>query len=205
MALMQCPDCAGPVSQLAANCPRCGRPVTTKPAMPDAKLSAATSAAVEQRRAGPTVIGKVILATGLAAVTALAIVVIRDWTFFKGTDPAVVAASRREQDRQADEQRRVAQEDQLRSACGLLPGAAIHPAFGVRTECQTAVTPRLKAPGSAKFPGLLDEDGAPYSMDGCVTIYNSWVDSQNSFGANLRQEYTCKYDPRTGLSSIEFW
>jgi hypothetical protein len=95
-------------------------------------------------------------------------------------------------------------EDKLRAACGVAADAPIYEAFAIRTQCQESVRPHLKAPGSADFPGLLDSDGTPFSMDGCVTIYNSWVDSLNSFGAKLRQEYACTYDPRTGRTSIEF-
>src|SRR5580704_9962240 len=58
------------------------------------------------------------------------------------------------------------------------------------TMCETYVKRRLKAPSSAKFGWITDStivgsgDG-PYTIDG-------YVDAQNSFGAMLRNQYTCQ-------------
>ena len=57
------------------------------------------------------------------------------------------------------------------------------------TAAQECVTERLKSPSSADFPWGSD----------CVTkisdntyVINSYVDSQNSFGAMLRTNFTCQ-------------
>ena len=50
----------------------------------------------------------------------------------------------------------------------------------VTMACENFVKERLKAPGSAKFAGLADQE--VFSMpDGSYSVL-SWVDSQNSFG-----------------------
>lgn len=67
--------------------------------------------------------------------------------------------------------------------------------------CRVAVERLLKAPRSAEHPGIFDHDGTPTSPDGCVTVYASYVDAQNAFGAKLRTRYVCTYDPRTDLAT----
>ncbi|MDP2723184.1 MAG: hypothetical protein Q8O72_10530 [Bacteroidales bacterium] len=51
----------------------------------------------------------------------------------------------------------------------------------------------LKAPSTAKFPDYFDHDNKTsiYKLDSLITI-RSYVDSQNSFGATLRADYTVK-------------
>lgn len=50
---------------------------------------------------------------------------------------------------------------------------------------------KLKSPGSAKFPGLFEsENHIKYLGDRKYKI-DSWVDSQNSYGALIRTNYSC--------------
>lgn len=67
-----------------------------------------------------------------------------------------------------------------------------------RIACDMAerfVKDRLKAPSTAKFPGFWDDANG----EGCVAYFNdgtwrisSWVDSQNSFGAQIRTHYVAQ-------------
>lgn len=61
--------------------------------------------------------------------------------------------------------------------------------------CEEFVKERLKSPGSAKFPGATDPDYADIA-----TLHDSkpwryevagYVDSDNSFGAKVRNDYVC--------------
>lgn len=55
-------------------------------------------------------------------------------------------------------------------------------------SCRGFVKERLKAPASAKF-----SSDVTYKKEGeNIYIINSYVDSQNSFGAMLRQNFICK-------------
>jgi len=94
-------------------------------------------------------------------------------------------------------------EDRLRKACKLGPTAKIQPVdeAEVKALCRMAVERVLKSPKSAEHPGIFDHDDKPTSKDGCTTVYVSWVDAQNSFGATIRTNYQCTYDPRTGVAT----
>lgn len=94
-------------------------------------------------------------------------------------------------------------EDRLRKACKVGPAAKIQPADAaeVIAMCRMAVERVLKSPKSAEHPGIFDQDGKPVSKDGCTTVYASYVDAQNGFGATIRTRYLCTYDPRTGVAS----
>jgi hypothetical protein len=94
-------------------------------------------------------------------------------------------------------------EDRLRKACKVGPSVKLQPAdeAEVKVMCRMAVEKLLKAPKSAEHPGMFDEDGKPTSVDGCTTVYTSYVDAQNAFGAKLRTRYVCTYDPRTGRAT----
>ncbi|MCA9643405.1 MAG: hypothetical protein KC492_22050 [Myxococcales bacterium] len=93
--------------------------------------------------------------------------------------------------------------ERLRAACKVPKGAEIHAADATEVQvlCQTTVRSHLKSPSSAEFPGLMDSDSKPTSIDGCTTVYASWVDARNSFGAKIRTKYVCTYDPRTGIAT----
>lgn len=95
------------------------------------------------------------------------------------------------------------EEQKMRAACKVDASANLHPADKgeVIGLCRVAVERLLKAPRSAEHPGVFDHDGTPTSPDGCVTVYASYVDAQNAFGAKMRTRYVCTYDPRTGLAT----
>lgn len=47
----------------------------------------------------------------------------------------------------------------------------------------------LKSPSTAKFPGVLSRDGHVLKGDDNQYVINSYVDSQNSFGATIRTNF----------------
>jgi hypothetical protein len=98
-----------------------------------------------------------------------------------------------------------AEEESLRKACKVSASEKFQPAdkAEVVALCRTSVERLLKAPKTAEHAGIFD-DGKPTSIDGCTTVYASYVDSQNSFGAMIRTRYLCTYDPRTGMAAAEF-
>lgn len=64
-----------------------------------------------------------------------------------------------------------------------------HSESGAYVVCKNFVKERLKSPKSADFPWLRDEfvarlGGARYRVD-------AYVDAQNSFGADLRNHFSC--------------
>lgn len=61
--------------------------------------------------------------------------------------------------------------------------------FSAMTECERYVTHSLKAPSTASFApygdlSITGQGNGPYTVVG-------WVDAQNSFGAMLRNRYSC--------------
>jgi hypothetical protein len=61
--------------------------------------------------------------------------------------------------------------------------------------CEEFVKKRLKSPGSAEFPGVMDSD---YAKTTTLSSNKPWkykvtgaVDSQNGFGATVRSDYIC--------------
>jgi hypothetical protein len=84
-------------------------------------------------------------------------------------------------------------------ALGLAVNAVLpHPAEPARAAvanphtvwriCQERVSAGLKAPASAEFPSY---DERSIHQSGALWTVNSYVDAQNSFGAQLRTRYTC--------------
>lgn len=51
---------------------------------------------------------------------------------------------------------------------------------------------RLKAPSTAEFPGLFEKKNHVKSLGNGEYQINSWVDSQNGFGAMIRSRWACK-------------
>lgn len=51
---------------------------------------------------------------------------------------------------------------------------------------------RLKSPSTAEFPGVSEKDSHITDLGGGEYQINSWVDSQNSFGAMIRSKWSCK-------------
>jgi hypothetical protein len=59
-----------------------------------------------------------------------------------------------------------------------------------RVLIKDEIKKQLKSPSSAKFPGIIEETEYVIQGDDQMYIMRSWVDSQNSFGAMVRTEYT---------------
>jgi hypothetical protein len=63
---------------------------------------------------------------------------------------------------------------------------------------ETAIKAALKAPSTAKFPGVVFElDQWRFAKRGDVVTVQSWVDAQNSFGAMIRSEFTAQFSYST--------
>jgi hypothetical protein len=60
------------------------------------------------------------------------------------------------------------------------------------SECQKAIKKELRAPASAVFPEFNADGTSGAHMGDGVYIFNSYVDSQNGFGAMLRSKWNCK-------------
>jgi hypothetical protein len=54
------------------------------------------------------------------------------------------------------------------------------------------VKQRLKSPSTAEFPGLFEKANHITELGNDEYRINSWVDSQNGFGAMIRSEFSCK-------------
>lgn len=54
------------------------------------------------------------------------------------------------------------------------------------------VKKRLKSPSTAEFPGLFEKDKHVTELENDEYLINSWVDSQNDFGAMKRSKFSCK-------------
>jgi len=59
--------------------------------------------------------------------------------------------------------------------------------------CQERVSAQLKAPATAGFPTMREFGGFSHSFSDSGKSYRmvAWVDSQNSFGAQVRTAFTC--------------
>lgn len=69
----------------------------------------------------------------------------------------------------------------------------------IRYRCQQLVRENLKAPSTADFPSKTEEGFREFKTDdGCHRTYNSYVESQNAFGVQIRTQYSCTFDPRSG-------
>jgi len=53
------------------------------------------------------------------------------------------------------------------------------------------VEKKLKSPSTAEFPGISEKDGHITDLGGGKYKIDSWVDSQNGFGATMRTKFTC--------------
>lgn len=58
--------------------------------------------------------------------------------------------------------------------------------------CQDFVKNRLRSPGSAKFPGVMDGEPKVSSLGSGRYSVRSYVDSENGFGALLRSDWSCE-------------
>lgn len=73
-----------------------------------------------------------------------------------------------------------------------------HSEVGAWNACETFVERRLKAPATADFPCCYDdfvthEGGGIYRAE-------SYVDAENAFGAEIRNDFTCTVEYRSGGS-----
>jgi hypothetical protein len=74
------------------------------------------------------------------------------------------------------------------------PAVSDEPArFEITGACEKAVLHRLKAPGSADFPGILDDVSEPTKQADGAYLWRSWVDAQNSYGAKIRNQFQCRF------------
>lgn len=53
------------------------------------------------------------------------------------------------------------------------------------------VEKKLKSPSTAEFPGVTEKDKHITDLGGGKYEINSWVDSQNGFGAMIRTNFSC--------------
>lgn len=83
-------------------------------------------------------------------------------------------------------------------ACGS-GGTTEHDAIEARIICQNFIKDRLKSPGSAEFSEEAETGTYP------TFTSTGKVDSQNSFGALIRNEYACTvtYHPSTDKWTLE--
>jgi hypothetical protein len=83
-------------------------------------------------------------------------------------------------------------------------GDADADAYGARAACAEFTRARLKAPGSADFPEY-DDPGVRISHSGSTWTVRSFVDAENSFGANLRTNFACVVEDRGDQWHLESW
>lgn len=73
------------------------------------------------------------------------------------------------------------------AACG--GGSDTADQVGAYRSCERAVEASLKAPATADFSGY---SGSTITADGEVYSVSGYVDSENSFGANVRSTWDCQ-------------
>jgi len=70
------------------------------------------------------------------------------------------------------------------------------------------VLENIKSPSSADFPGLFESKNHVKDLGGGRFEVNSWVDSENSFGAKIRTRYSCimikRSNDRWGIENLKF-
>ena len=72
--------------------------------------------------------------------------------------------------------------------------------YQAQSDCESAVTGILKSPSSADFGGWQRRENA----DGTFEI-SGYVDSQNSFGAMLRAQFSCSVDASGNQAKITYF
>ncbi|THA72588.1 hypothetical protein E6R60_26225 [Streptomyces sp. A0642] len=76
------------------------------------------------------------------------------------------------------------------TACGGGDGKPLDQSAAIM--CEKFVKERLKSPGSADFSGVTETKITPTTEKAPWTyLVNGYVDSQNSFGASVRNDYRC--------------
>lgn len=66
-------------------------------------------------------------------------------------------------------------------------------------DAQKRIKELLKAPSTAKFPNI---NNWKFSKDNGAMIVQAYVDSENSYGAKLRNEFQIKYDSNKNVVSL---
>lgn len=66
-------------------------------------------------------------------------------------------------------------------------------------DAQKRIKALLKAPSTAKFPSI---NSWKFGKDNGVMIVQAYVDSENSYGAKLRNEFQIKYDSNKNVVSL---
>ena len=76
----------------------------------------------------------------------------------------------------------------------------------VSIVCEDLVKDSLRAPSTAKFPGIFS-GGRDYrfNIETGKAVYTSYVDAQNGFGAMLRSDFACSYDLSSNQVSLEYF
>jgi hypothetical protein len=67
-----------------------------------------------------------------------------------------------------------------------------HSKFLAYNYAEDFIEQRLKSPSTAEFPGVSEKDRHITDLGGGEYQINSWVDSQNGFGAMIRTQWSCK-------------
>jgi hypothetical protein len=67
---------------------------------------------------------------------------------------------------------------------------------------QQFVRDRLKAPSTAEFPIAMDDDDQYRKINDSTFKVESYVDSENGFGAKIRTNYSCMITLREDGSSV---
>lgn len=66
-------------------------------------------------------------------------------------------------------------------------------------DAQKRIKSLLKAPSTAKFPSI---NNWKFGKDNGIVIVQAYVDSENSYGAKLRNEFQIKYDSNKNVVSL---
>lgn len=65
------------------------------------------------------------------------------------------------------------------------------------------VKQKLKSPSTAKFPNMFEKINHIKDLGNDQYFINSWVDSQNGFGAMIRSEFSCKITIKEDVVSVD--
>lgn len=69
-------------------------------------------------------------------------------------------------------------------------------------KCRSAVKAQLKSPATAKFPGSLESAAEASETEAGERTWSGHVDSENGFGAVVRTDFVCRYDPADGSGEV---
>lgn len=76
--------------------------------------------------------------------------------------------------------------------------------YSAHAACADFTRDRLKAPASADFPEY-DDPGVSISKSSSVWTVESWVDAENSFGADIRTSFVCVVRDLGSQWRLESW